>query len=311
MAFDSYAEGMLILSVEDECSPTNRPVDAKEAGVILKRWMTLVSKMNARQKLRLCLSGRNFTQEGATQLATFFGGLKIVSNGVRVIEMSGLTMYRFSETVVNTLPFVKRTACRGGVTNTKGLLYDNCSGPEGLQELFSGMMAERCERAKYLENNLFHILQQEEYDFEGRQIAPCRLFTAEGAEPQKAHVDYLGLNGFCDYEKKRLPLTCLFPVTEQGAYIQVWPTGQGEGKIIRLELGEVMFFSPFLIHGGGLGDGCLRVQAYIYYNESWQSLGRRGSSTQHYQQQTVYETETEQRIAYSMFCESCVERTST
>jgi hypothetical protein len=72
--------------------------------------------------------------------------------------------------------------------------------------------------------------------------------------------------------KAKCPIACQFPTSVEGCYLQVWLSGSGYGKIIHLELCEILFFMPFLAHAGGLGEGCPHVQAYIINEEGVNSF---------------------------------------
>lgn len=99
VTYSSYALDKLVLSVVDENNPTRVmagvpvmesaiPVDSTEARLILMRWMSAVSSMNPEDEILLSFSGRNFTVDGAAELATFTS-LGLISSRVTIIEFSG------------------------------------------------------------------------------------------------------------------------------------------------------------------------------------------------------------------------------
>jgi hypothetical protein len=186
----------------------------------------------------------------------------------------------------------KEGSYNGQVKDSKGLLYDNCSQTSDVGALFD---PKHIAKADDLKNELLTLVKLHGFDVTGRKIFPSRLYSSQKSKcpPQNPHVDWMYPNQFFDMKKDQLPLACLFPTTTDGCWLQIWPA-PGYGRILRLEFGEVMFFLPYVIHGGGLGRGCPRVQAYITKDEA------------------VYITqykETESNKQFSDFCFSSVELT--
>lgn len=211
---------------------------------------------------------------------------------------------KFATFANGVLPIITsiRTASRkaGQVKLAPGLGYDNLHDEPGFMAAF----------AKSDENDLSpasnaRIVAEElkaraaglGYEVESREMYPSLLVTRDGAPPQKAHTDWRDSDNYLYCPSKDLPLALIFPTSSEGCYLQVWPSGSGYGRILHVALGEILFFTPRLVHAGGLGNGCPRVQAYMVDPGT---KGRvRGT---HYSRNGM---------EYSDFCWSCVEKKVT
>jgi hypothetical protein len=209
----------------------------------------------------------------------------------------GVEFGLFHPTSVKILEKAKRSQYPQTVKNTRGLKYDNCGQSPGLVHIFPNTNSkETAKMAMDLETDILLQLEDLGYDITQRSFYASRLGSSNKGVLQKAHVDLEEPEKFLTMKKAKLPVACLFPTSAQGCYLQVWPSGSGYGKIIRLELGEIMFFSPCLVHAGGLGEGCPRVQAYITDEERIDSFTH---TTQYMRTKDM---------SYSDFCLSCVEK---
>jgi hypothetical protein len=209
----------------------------------------------------------------------------------------GVEFGRFNSTNIQFLEKAKRGHYPQIVKNTKGLQYDNCGQSPGLINIFpSPINKETAKMALELETDILLRLQELGYDMSERVFYANRLGSSERGILQQAHVDLEEPEKFLSQRKAKCPIACLFPTSVEGCYLQVWPSGSGYGKIIRLELGEILFFMPCLVHAGGLGEGCPRVQAYITNEEGVNSFTH---TTQYMRTPSM---------RYSDFCFSCVEK---
>lgn len=130
-------------------------------------------------------------------------------------------------------------------------------------------------------------------------LLPSRLVNdGKRTKLQLPHVDVENLYECMRCKREHRHLVILFPITTEGAWLQVWPEGNGYGNIVRLELGEVLFFEPNIVHAGGLGESCPRVQAYLVKTDSGIT----------YQKQATEHVHKDLNRPYADFCLSCVEK---
>jgi hypothetical protein len=226
-------------------------------------------------------------------------GTHCVLSSATVRGWPGIHIGRFSDQAISHLQKVKQGGHPTCVRGTPGLLYDNCDNAPGLHKIFPRPLSRQAMTAgEALEIELLLQVKNFGYDSKGRRLYGNRLASTDNCEIQEAHVDWKGADSFLLIPPKKRPIACLFPVSSKGCWIQLWPTGSGYGTVVHLEFGEALFFEPFVVHAGGLGVDCPRVQAYIVDEHT---MTGDIQVTQYIQDQRSGQR-------YSSFCKSCVEK---
>ena len=87
------------------------------------------------------------------------------------------------------------------------------------------------------------------------------LETRRNQTFQRAHLDYFW-NHLCDRAPEDLPWICVFPITEEGMRLHVWPY-PGVGKVLNISIGELVFLRGDLVHAGGIGKPATRCHFYL------------------------------------------------
>ena len=109
------------------------------------------------------------------------------------------------------------------------------------------------------------------------------FLSTESSNPQPAHVDYT-YEILAEHEEQKTLQLGFFPLTEDGMFLQVWPTSHSrdlsipvEGEIIYIPYGKILLLPASTIHGGGFRTstikdaglyGNLRFHLYVATNQS-------------------------------------------
>lgn len=141
-------------------------------------------------------------------------------------------------------------------------------GTKSQSAIFDGNM----QLKSMLDGELLRMIRGRGYSTE-RFVVPSALWnireksnsTKMPSGLQRPHIDWDISQSSCYKPSKqsRRPLACLFPI-DAPMFLQIWPTGPGNSTIICIRPGEVFFFEPTLVHGGGVGS--IRVHCYIAEN---------------------------------------------
>lgn len=225
---------------------------------------------------------------------------QVVDTSATLSEMvcPGVRCGNFSTSIFSIIKKIKQTDYPTSVREAPGLRYDNCDASPGMHHVFPRPGSRNAIRmGQDLQIDMLLQAEKMGYSKQRRVIYASRLRTDEKGKLQEAHSDCKKPQSFDSVDPGR-PVACLFPTTEEGCFIQLWPTGSGFGRIVRLELGEILFFEPHVIHAGGLGSGCPRVQAYLVNDED---IVGDVQVTQYYRDES-------QNLRFSDFCWSCVEK---